>query len=107
MRNPNITKELITSVFGEDFKYSCEESPSYEEEDPGWFHTIILGNVNIFIDEWVNNVEYTASIWIDDKRSFGISIKEDNPILILNNINKTLFPEKVRIEKINKVLKNN
>lgn len=105
MRDPHITKELISSVFGEDFKYSCEKST--DEDDPSWFHTIILGNINIFIDEWIINIEYTTSVWIDDKRSFGLSIKEDNPILILNNINKTLFPEKVRIEKINKVLKNN
>src|SRR5690349_17236825 len=50
-----LTKEIAIEHFG-DCKYSCQQTP-----DPSQFHSIILGDYHIYVEEWEDG-EVMASI---------------------------------------------
>ena len=80
-RKPLLHKADVISRFGE-CKYSCELT-----NEPSWFHTILIKNFSIFIEEWMDeeDAEICSTVFTEGKKNAN-SFANTNLVLLLNDI---------------------
>lgn len=80
-RKPLLLKTDVISRFGE-CKYSCQLT-----HEPSWFHTIIIKDFSIYIEEWMDDEdeEICATVFTGEKKNAN-GFANTNLALLLNDI---------------------